>query len=205
MHDPLVHAVLGVLRVLDVADLAVLVEVLHGHALQGLRVAVVAARVDEALDLAVLDVLEDDVLLRLHAVVALDLVVDHIAVGRIGPRHDVLVEGDCTDADEKAHDDGRRGDAVKTDATRLHGRDLARAREASECQERREQHGHREGPHDDRRQAKDEDLDDGRQRCAVIRDVLGDLEERTRTDEDSRECADAEDEGLEDLPEYVFV
>ena len=137
VHDPLVHAVLSVLRILDVADLAIFIEVLHGHALQGLRVAVIAARVDKALDLAVLDILEDDVLLRLHAVVALDLVVEHVAVGRVGPRHDVLVEGDCADADDEAHEHGRCRDAVKADAARLHRRDIARAREAPERQERR--------------------------------------------------------------------
>ena len=116
VHDPFLPRELRVLRVLDMADLACAVELLQRDALQALTVRVVTARVEQPLDLAVLDILKDDMVLRLRARVPLDLIIDDVAVGGIRPRHDMLIEEDRHNAHEEAEEDGRHRDAEKADA-----------------------------------------------------------------------------------------
>ena len=205
VHDPLAARPLGVLGVLDVRDLAVRAEDLQADPRQLLLFGIVGARVDETLDLAALDLLDDDVLLRLHARVALDLVVDHVAIRRIRARDDVLVEEDRTDAHEKAKQDRGRSNTAEADAAGLHCRDLARRGKSAKRQKTCEEHRHRERPHDDPGQTEHEYLYDGRQGCPVVRDVLCNAKKRARADENCRERTDGKEKGQKDLTKYILV
>ena len=116
MHDPLRSRPLGILGILNVRHLAVRAEDLQTDPRQMLLLGIIGTRIDQAFNLPALDLLDDDVLLRLHAGVALDLVVDYVAVCRICARHNVLIEENRTDADDKTKQDRGGSDAPKTDA-----------------------------------------------------------------------------------------
>ena len=205
VHDPLRTRPLRILRILDVRNLAVCAKDLQAHAYQTLLLRLEGTRIHEPLDLPVLDLLNDEMLLRFHAGIALDLIIDDVAVRRVRTRHDMLVEENGTDTHDKAEQNRRCGDASETDAAGFHRRDLTRGRQASKGQETREQHGHRECPHDNAGQTEHKDLDDRRQRRTVVRNILRNAKERARADKDRRERTDGKEEGQKDLPKDVFV
>ena len=204
IHRPLRALPLRIGGILHVLRLTLL-ERLQRHAFERFRCSVVATRIHEALHLAVLDLLDDDVILRLGCGVALDLVGDDVLVGVVRARHDVLREEDGKDADDDAENDDGRSDAIEAHAARLHRRDLARTRQPAKRQERRQEHRHGKCIDGDGGQAKDEHLYDGAKRCAVFRNVLRDAKERAGADEYGRRAAYTEEEGEADLTEDVFV
>jgi len=205
VHDPLCAGPLRILRILDMGNLAVIAEYLQTDSRQPLLFRIIRARIDKAADLSFLDFLDDNMLLRLHARVAFDLIVDDVAVRRICTGNDMFVEENRSDAHDKAEQDGGGCNASETDAAGLHRGDLARRRQTAKRQETREQHGHRKRPHDNAGQTEHKDLDDRRQRRAVVRNILRNAKKRARADEDRRERTDSKKKGRKDLPENVFV
>ena len=176
MHDPFLAIPVGKVSILYMLYLAVRAKFLQRHALQLLRLGIKETRISQTLHLALGNLLDNDVFLTLHGRVALNLVVEHIAVGRICPRNHVFIEGNRPDADNEAKDKGGHGNTGKADAAGLHGRYLTVAGQAAEGQKCRQQHGHRKSPHNDTGQAKDEDFDNRLQRSAIIRYVLSNPE-----------------------------
>ena len=125
MHRPLVAAPFRILRIFHMADLTVGIKILQRDSLQRLRIGIVQPRIDQSLNLSFFNILQDDMFLRLHAVVPLYLIVQDIAVSRIGPWHNILVKRDRTETHDQSHDNGRCRDPSEADAAGLHGCDLA--------------------------------------------------------------------------------
>ena len=176
IHRPLRALPLRISGILHVLRLTLL-ERLQRHAFERFRCSIVATRIHEALHLAVLDLLDNDMILRLGCGVSLNLVGDDILIGVVRSRYDMLREEDGKDADDDAeHNDGR-SDAVEAHAARLHRRDLTRTRQPAERQECRQEHRHGKCIDGDSGQAKDEHLYDRAKRCAVFRNVLCDAKE----------------------------
>ena len=126
VHDPLRTRPLCILRVLNVGHLAVGAKELQTDARQTLPLCIVGTRIHKALDFPVIDLLDDQMLLRLHAGVALDLVVDDIAVRRIRTRYNIFIEKNCAYAHDEAEENRRSRNPSKADAAGLHRRDLTR-------------------------------------------------------------------------------
>ena len=116
VHRPVLAAPLRILGILDVTHLAFFVKILHGYTMHRLRVRIVKTSVHQAANLAMLYVLDDNMLLGLHHRVALYLVVYDVAVCGIRPRHDVFVKGNGNNAYHNAQYNRRRGNARKTNA-----------------------------------------------------------------------------------------
>ena len=80
MHYPRVVLPLGVVGILNMSDLPITIKFLHCYALQRLTLCFILTGIDQSLNFAVVDFLDDDMLLRLHFGVALYFIINHVVI-----------------------------------------------------------------------------------------------------------------------------